>query len=244
VPPQHDAFGRPIEPTSDASGRATASAAFAAEPAKPKRRPEGPGQRDPRRPPWRLPYLLALLLVGAGAIGLTLSAAADWADDQPRTHEFALERDPFGPRSLLRAENMRRATGVALDDAADDERVAGILVEPERLLVTLTDPRDQSRWVTVDTAFDVSVHDLETSAYPAKVSTAAASVDPAPALRAVRRHWRHHQPYAHEPSLSLVITTDAFGRGRPRVTGWTVSVRGVAQDEQTLRVTTAGKAVR
>lgn len=191
-----------------------------------------------------MPYLLILLAVGAGAIGLTLSAAADWAAEQPRTHEFALERDPFGPRSLLRADGMRRATDVALDEARDEERVAGILVEPDRLLVTLTDPRDQSRWVTVDTAFDVSTHDLQGSGYSTQVSAAAATVDPAPALRALRRHWRAQQPYAREPSMSLMIESGLFNRDRPRVSGWLLSVDGVAQGDKTVRVATDGKAIR
>lgn len=244
MPPQHDAFGRPTDTSSDPTGRAIASAAFAAEPAKPKPRPERPGGRDPQRPPWRLPYLLALLLVGAGAIGLTLSAAADWAADQPRTHEFALERDPFGPRSLLRPEAMIRATDTALGEARADELVGGLLVEPERLLVTLTDPRDESRWVTVDTAFDVSIHDLRSSASSTEVSLAAATVDPAPALRALRRHWRRQQPYARDPSMSLVIDSGLFGGSRPRVTGWSLSVDGVAQDDRTVRVARDGKVVR
>lgn len=245
MPPQHDAFGRPTEQSNDPSGRSTASAAFAAEPAKPRPEPERrPSPRDAHRPRWRLPYLLLLLGVGTGAIGLTLSAAADWAADQPRTHEFALERNPFGPRSLLRADGMRRATDVALAEARDDERVAGMLVQPKRLLVTLTDPRDQSRWVTVDTAFDVSTHDLRTSAYPSTVSVAAATVDPAPALRALRRHWRSQQPYARDPSMSLMIASGTFSRDRPRVSGWLLSVDGVAQDDETVRVARDGKVIR
>lgn len=193
---------------------------------------------------WRLPYLLLLLLVGAGAIGLTLSAAADWAAEQPRTHEFALERDPFGPRSLLRPEAMIRATDTALGEARDDELVGGLLVEPERLMITLTDPRDQSRWVTVDTAFDVSIHDLRSSASSTEVSLADATVDPAPALRALRRHWRRQQPYARDPSMSMVISSGPFERSRPRVAGWSLSVDGVAQDDETVRVATNGKVVR
>ena len=180
-----------------------------------------------------------LLLVGAGGVTLTLSAAADWADDQPSTHEFALERDPFGPRSLLRPDALTRSIDIALAEAEPGDRVANINARPTRVLVTLTDPRDQSRWVTINTAGDVQVTDLRSATYANSVPPARATVDPAPAVRALRRLWRSHQPYARDPLLSVQLDGDT-----ERVSGWIASVDGVAQADRSVRLTPDGKVVR
>lgn len=207
---------------------------------------------------------LLLLAVGGVAIGATMSRAVDRARDDQRVADHALAKDPLGPRSYLRTAALRRALQRLRDAAEPDERLAHLSVSPERVLATLVDAQDQQRWLSIGSTGKPRSIDLSSTASgdPGAPLSILSAIDPAPATRFLARKYRQLQPHAREPTMLLSITglprssttsSSAGARaGIPQATKgkvrhryrWSISFRGVRQDDSSWLLRLDGKPER
>ncbi|WP_210493873.1 hypothetical protein [Patulibacter sp. SYSU D01012] len=214
----------------DAFGRTTGAGASppAAAPAPRRAASSPPGQA------FRVLLLLVLLLAAGAAVWGTMRAAADWADRDQNAIEFALDRDPLGPQSLLRTDPLRRALDRVQARLRRGDRVAYLTISPEQLTATVADARDQRRWVTAQASGRVRETDLETT--EEAPGFALDRLDVAPMTRAVAARMRALAPYAREPTASVATDTETGA-----VEGWTISVHGVRKRDELLTIDRKGR---
>lgn len=215
----------------DAFGRTTGAGAS----------PPAAAARDPRRnasaPPGqatRVLLLVVLLLVAGVAVWGTMRAAASWADRDQNAIEFALQRDPLGPHSLLRTGPLRRALERVQARLRRGDRVAYLTISPAQLTATVADARDQRRWVTAQASGRMRETDLETT--EEAPGFALDRLDLAPMTRAVAARMRTLAPYARDPSASVSTDTETGA-----IEGWTISVHGVRKRDELLTIDRKGR---
>lgn len=248
--PVHDAFGRTTEESSQ-SATAAQAPSDAAHPASVSRSERGGGGTGAARIVGRLLVVLLLLAGGAAAVAATMRHAIDIAPDQSRAVEHALAKDPLGPRSLLRAAPLRRGLDRLRRELDPGDRIVGVTVTPGRLLLSLADARDQSRWLMLGADGSIDEHDLSSTDDSAGVPFEA--IRPAGATRFLARKLRELRPHARDPTLSLAIltssssTTGAFGQSASatrRTLRWSVRFAGVRAAEESWTLDSSGRQVR
>ncbi|MGE4425897.1 MAG: hypothetical protein AB7G37_05520 [Solirubrobacteraceae bacterium] len=222
----HDAFGR------RADGTADRSAARVEQPSSLSL----PPRRDGRRTVARM-LQLVLVVVGVGGVYGTMRVAADIGPDQPQAIAFALGKDPFGARSLVTAGPLRDALRRAEDARHDDEIAVGVSVDPDRVTVTVLDPRDQQRSIRVDAAGDVRTTDLGSGGARPSVAIDLSRLDVDVPANAIRERHRAFLPHGHDPQFSLL--TDS-GTGAAR--GWVLNLDGIRRDDRTRVIDLRGGA--
>jgi len=225
----HDAFGRRTDDAADA--RPTSHGEVGPAPT------STPGRRARGRAlgGW---LQVVLVVAGTGGAYATMRAAAAAGPDQIQAITFALQRDPFGPRSLVTEGPLRDALHRIDGARRGDEVVASVSASPDRVTATVVDPRDRERWISVDVTGEVRVMAPRTGRRQPTTGVDPTRLDVAGATAALRRHHASLRPHAHDPRISLLTDSDG---GAPR--GWQLSVEGVATDDRYRRVDLDGGAL-
>lgn len=230
-----DAFGRPLDGATTSDGVHSPSPA-----AVPADRVLSDGVTDDGGPrPSRIAVLRVLLLSGLAGIAVAMALAVGWAHDQPKTITFALAKEPFGSRSLLRPEAARPALERALARVDPTERIVAVRLEARELTVTTRDVHDRRHWVSTTTTGEMGGYPTqleETGRGVTKAQIAALDLDAA--LRAAQDRWRALGTRPEPPALRL---TADDGQLRE----WQISfASGVPLDEQTTTIDMTGRVIR
>jgi hypothetical protein len=270
---QRDAFGRSAdEPDPRVAqpfgARPEPSAERPPETARPVGGPPGAGRRRAVGAASVLATFV-LLALGGVAIAGTLGYALDASRKDERVAVHALQHDPLGPKSMLRTTTLRRALSRLRAAAEPDDRLEGVVAFPDYVMLTLVDPRDQERWLQLDATGNLQTSPLSTTASGATVPLSLLkTLDPAPATRYLARRYAQLQPYARDPTLSLVLSTattssvttgtdaaiaaatkagilpPSHGETTRTTTQWSVSFHGVRQADADALIDAKGRPVR
>jgi len=165
-----------------------------------------------RQPPTdRRRLLLALFAVSAIGVAATMRLAVDWAADLPKTMAFAIEREPFGPRSVLQLGNARDVLRRAAARLAPGDRVTAVHLRADGLSLTTRAADGMEGWIHASLVEEAERRETSLDGDRGGIDARRlAAVDLVAPLRAAERRWRR----LGRPEPPLVSLSTA--RGRPR----------------------------
>lgn len=223
----------PADPTLDPLGRSRPSSGPASTVRSDVVTDPAPG--TPRRAPGRAKALATLVGSCALALVVTLALASSWAEDLPHTWEFAIQREPFGDRSLLRPAAARDALDRVLPLVPARARVVSVRIEPEEMVVHVRGADGLRSWFA--TRLDGTTYGNRTDLQehwrgvaPARVE----ALDLVGPLRAARTRWAA----LGRPDPPVLRLTAIDGTLR----SWTISFSTVSVEDREIEVDLRGRS--
>jgi hypothetical protein len=214
-----DAFGQPLSGGGTAAASATPTAA-----------PPPRAAVQERRTPRSSPLPLIFTIVAIAVTGLVLYRADHDAVDSPAVVTRELGNHALGARSLVRAENFRRAVAAIQAEVKPNEDVLSLRLTPQEVSSIARDPNGNTRFVDVGVDFKVDTNSWSTDTTSTPLDLAA--IDPAVPQKIVRAAL--HESGADDTHLNYVSLT---GNEDPT---WYISLDDVPIGKQTWSADLAG----
>ncbi|MEV3963367.1 hypothetical protein AB0M34_21130 [Nocardia sp. NPDC050193] len=134
--------------------------------------------------------LAVTLLAGAVGICATMTFAADWARDLPKTIAFAVAQEPFGTRSMLNTDNARAGLDRALAHVPDGDRIISLTIDEDHVRLATIDRNGQYFNSTAEITGEVEAYRAQLVRSDRGITPdQLAAINVTAALAAAARRW-------------------------------------------------------